>query len=171
MKAKTISSVVLEYFQVAGNVSGTTNDILKYYVEAYGKNNNTDLKKARHSIYLKIHRLMKSGKLIIKSKKGRTATFTLSTGNVAAKRKPKSASEKSSSSTTKEREVLKKRKVELQYELEICIAEAHDYEEMKSLIPSQSELLSEKKNEAKQRAIKLNGQLTSTQNILLAMSA
>lgn len=171
MKAKTISSVVLEYFQVAGNISGTTNDILKYYVEAYGQNNTIELKKARHAIYLKVHRLMKSGELIVKTKKGRVATFALPPGNVAIKQKLKSIPVKPSSPTIKEREVLKKRKAELEYELEICIAEAHDYEEMKSLIPSQSELLSEKKNEAKQRAIKLNGQLTSTQTILLAMSA
>ncbi len=169
MKSQPIANIVLDYFQVTKNTTGATNEILQHYVETCGENSTIDLKKARHAIYLKVHRLVKSGHLIVQSRKSRIATFALSSTNMAVSQKPKETSKLPSLQIVDERDLLTQRKAELEYELGICIAEAQDYEEMKALIPSQSELLSAKKNEAKQRAIKLNGQLTSTQTILLAM--
>jgi hypothetical protein len=140
--------------------------VLKHYVEKYGEDNPIEMKKARHAIYLKIHRLVKSGALVVASKSGKSTYYA----------KAKILDETKTQKITpiavvaSEKEMLLKRKAELEYELELCIAEAQGYEEMKSLLPTQLDLLISKKSEAKKRAITLNGLLTSTQTILHALS-
>ena len=72
--------------------------------------------------------------------------------------------------TSSERVVLTKRIDELTYELELAIAEAQGYEDMKRLLPNHLTLLRKKKEETKKRTIQINGHLTSTQVILNALS-
>lgn len=124
------------------------------------------MKKARHAIYLKIHRLVKSGVLVVASKSGKSTHY--------AKAKILEENKRQKAILTNvvmsEKKMLFKRKAELEYELELCIAEAQGYEEMKSILPTQLDLLVSKKSEAKKRAITLNGLLTSTQTILHALS-
>lgn len=166
MRSKPIAHVVEEFFQATTQKKSTINDVLKHYVEKYGENNPIELKKARHAIYLKIHRLVKSGVLVVASKSGKSTHYA----------KAKILDETKTQKITpiavvaSEKEMLLKRKAELEYELELCIAEAQGYEEMKSILPTQLDLLISKKREAKKRAITLNGLLTSTQNILHVLS-
>ncbi|MGO2353991.1 MAG: hypothetical protein ACTH58_04570 [Marinomonas foliarum] len=166
MRSKPIAHVVEEFFQAPAQKKATINDVLKHYVEKYGEDNPIEMKKARHAIYLKIHRLVKSGALVVASKSGKSTYYA----------KAKILDETKTQKITpiavvaSEKEMLLKRKAELEYELELCIAEAQGYEEMKSLLPTQLDLLISKKSEAKKRAITLNGLLTSTQTILLALS-
>lgn len=166
MRSKPIAHVVEEFFQATAQKKSTINDVLKHYVEKYGENTPIELKKARHAIYLKIHRLVKSGVLVVASKSGKSTHY--------AKAKILEENKKQKTIPTavvmSEKEMLFKRKAELEYELELCIAEAKGYEEMKSILPTQLNLLSSKKSEAKKRAITLNGLLTSTQTILHALS-
>lgn len=166
MRSKPIAHVVEEFFQETVQKKATINDVLKHYVEKYGENNPVEMKKARHAIYLKIHRLVKSGVLVVASKRGKSihyaqAKILVETKNLKTIPITVVASEK---------EMLFKRKAELEYELELCIAEAQGYEEMKSILPAQLDLLTSKKSEAKKRAIILNGLLTSTQTIIHALS-
>jgi 5-deoxy-D-glucuronate isomerase len=166
LRSKPIAHVVEEFFQSAVQKTATINDVLKYYVEKYGENNPIEMKKARHAIYLKIHRLVKSGELVVASKSGKSTHYA------KAKIFEEIKKQKTIPSTVVmiEKEMLFKRKAELEYELELCIAEAQGYEEMKSILPTQLDLLTSKKSEAKKRAITLNGLLTSTQTILHAIS-
>ncbi|PJE54642.1 hypothetical protein [Marinomonas sp. BSi20584] len=166
MKSKPIAHVVEEYFQSTVHKKATINDVLKHYLEKYGENNPIEMKKVRHAIYLKIHRLVKSGVLVVASKSGKSTHYT------QAKILEETKKQKTIPITVvaSEKEMLLNRKAELEYELELCIAEAQGYEEMKSLLPTQLDLLISKKSEAKKRAITLNGLLTSTQTILHALS-
>ncbi|MCW4629420.1 MULTISPECIES: hypothetical protein [Marinomonas] len=166
MRSKPIAHVVEEFFQTTVQKKATINDVLKHYVEKYGENNPIEMKKARHAIYLKIHRLVKSGVLVVASKSAKSTHYA------KAKILQETKNQKTIPITVvaSEKEMLFKRKAELEYELELCIAEAQGYEEMKSILPTQLDLLTSKKNEAKKRAITLNGLLTSTQNILHALS-
>ncbi|MBJ7539915.1 hypothetical protein [Marinomonas transparens] len=166
MKSKPIAHVVEEYFQSTVQKKATINDVLKHYVEKYGENNPVEMKRARHAIYLKIRRLVKSGVLVVASKSGKSTHYA------KAKILEETKTQKSIPVTVapSEKKMLFKRKTELEYELELCIAEAQGYEEMKSLLPAQLNLLTSKKNEAKKRAIRLNGLLTSTQTILHALT-
>lgn len=166
MRSKPIAHVVEEFFQETVQKKATINDVLKHYVEKFGENNQIEMKRARHAIYLKIHRLVKSGQLVVASKNGKSIHYA------QAKNLEETKKEKTIPITvvTNEKEMLFKRKTELEYELELCIAEAQGYEEMKSILPTQLDLLASKKNEAKKRAITLNGLLTSTQTILHALS-
>ena len=165
LRSKPIAHVVEEYFQATLQKKATINDVLKHYVEKYGENNPIEMKKARHAIYLKIHRLVKSGVLVVASKTGKSAHYA------KAKTLEENKKQKAIPTTVmSEKEMLFKRKAELEYELELCIAEAQGYEEMKSILPTQLNLLISKKSEAKKRAITLNGLLTSTQTILHALS-
>ncbi|MCB5160353.1 hypothetical protein [Marinomonas algarum] len=166
MRSKPIAHVVEEFFQTTVQNKTTINDVLKHYVEKYGENNPIEMKKARHAIYLKINRLVKSGVLVVDSKSGKSIYYA----------KAKILEETETQKTrlidvvASEKEMLLKRKAELEYELELCIAEAQGYEEMKSLLPAQLDLLTSKKSEAKKQAITLNGLLTSTKTILRALS-
>lgn len=171
MRSQPIANVVLEFFQVAGNKSGSINDILKYYVETYGEDNSVELKKARHAVYLKANRLVKSGTLMVKEKRGNVVIFALPKLQTNKSTIAKKSIKPTRTRFADELKSLNRRETELEYELELCIAEAQGYEEMKSLVPSQLELLVMKKEEAKKRAIQLNGQLTSTRNIISAISA
>ena len=166
MRSKPIAHVVEEFFQATTLKKATINDVLKHYVEKYGENNPIELKRARHAIYLKIHRLVKSGVLVVASKSGKSIHYA------KAKILEENKKQKTIPTTVvmSETEMLFKRKAELEYELELCIAEAQGYEEMKSILPTQLNLLISKKSEAKKRAIILNGLLTSTQTILHALS-
>jgi hypothetical protein len=166
LRSKPIAHVVEEFFQATVQKKATINDVLKHYVEKYGENNPVEMKKARHAIYLKIHRLVKSGVLVVTSKSGKSTHYA------KAKVLEENKKQKTTPSTVvmSEKEMLFKRKAELEYELELCIAEAQGYEEMKSILPTQLNLLISKKSEAKKRAITLNGLLTSTQTILHALS-
>ena len=167
MKVKPIAHVVLEYFQKADHQSGTVNEILKYFAEQYGKDNPTDIKKARHAIYLKANRLVKAGKLQVLSKRGNTLIYGLNQRT----NEPKTSIESSECSPLEvERSLLLQRQAELEYEIESCIAEAKGYEEIKTILPSRVELLDKQKLEAKKKAIHLNGLLTSTQKTLRALS-
>lgn len=166
--SRAIAKVVLEYFLDAKYASGTTNDILRYYVETYGESNDIELKRARHAIYLKANRLVKSGRLWVRDKKGRQPVFAMTqveneSGNEAGE--PVAKTDASS-----EKAVLSKRIDELTYELELAIAEAQGYEDMKLLLPNHLALLKKKKEETKKRTIQINGHLTSTQIILNALS-
>lgn len=166
LRSKPIAHAVEEFFQSSVQKTVTINDVLKHYVEKYGENNPIEMKKARHAIYLKVHRLVKIGTLVVASKSGKTIHYA----NAKALDENKKQKSLLTSIVISEREILLKRKTELEYELELCIAEAHGYEEMKSILPSHLNLLTSKKREAKKRAIVLNGLLTSTQNILNALS-
>lgn len=167
MKSKPVAHVVEEYFQTTMKESASINDILNYYVGKYGESNPIETKKARHAIYLKTHRLVKSGQLIVAPKNGKTAYYALANNFEGSKKKKKTIS---AGIVPSEKEILLKRLTELEYELELCIAEAQGYEEMKSILPTQLDLLTSKKSESKKRAITLNGLLTSTQTILHALS-
>jgi hypothetical protein len=166
LRSKPIAHVVEEFFQATTLKKATINDVLKHYVEKYGEDNPIEMKKERHAIYLKIHRLVKSGELVVASKSGKSTHYA------KAKILDETKTQKNTpiAVVASEKEMLLKRKAELEYELELCIAEAQGYEEMKSLLPTQLDLLISKKSEAKKRAITLNGLLTSTQTILLALS-
>ena len=166
MKSKPVAHIVEEYFQSTMQENASINDILKYYVEKYGENSPIEMKKARHAIYLKTHRLVKSGQLIVAPKNGKTAYYALA-NNFEGSKKQKIIS---TGIVPNEKEILLKRLTELEYELELCIAEAQGYEEMKSILPTQLDLLTSKKSESKKRAITLNGLLTSTQTILHELS-
>jgi dTDP-4-dehydrorhamnose reductase len=166
LRSKPIAHVVEEFFQATVQKKATINDVLKHYVEKYGENNPIEMKKARHAIYLKIHRLVKSGVLVVASKSGKSTHYAQAKILEEAKKQKTIPI----AVVASENEMLLKRKAELEYELELCIAEAQGYEEMKSILPTQLDLLISKKSEAKKRAITLNGLLTSTQNILHALS-
>ena len=101
--------------------------------------------------------------LSVTSKKGRSSLYSPIQNQEGNSRKLKTEST--------EKELLLSRKEELEYELELCIAEAQGYEEMKGLLPSYHRLLNSRKTEAKKRAIKLNGLLTSTLTILKEFQA
>lgn len=162
--SRAIAKVVLEYFLEAKYASGTTNDILRYYVETYGESNDIELKRARHAIYLKANRLVKSGKLCVRDKEGRQPVFAMTqVENEAGEPVAKTGA-------SSEKAVLTKRIDELTYELELSIAEAQGYEDMKLLLPNHLALLKKKKEETKKRTIQINGHLTSTQIILNALS-
>lgn len=166
--SRAIAKVVLEYFLDAKYASGTTNDILRYYVETYGESNDIELKRARHAIYLKANRLVKSGKLWVRDKKGRQPVFAMTQVENESSNEAGEAVAKTDASS--EKAVLSKRIDELTYELELAIAEAQGYEDMKLLLPNHLTLLKKKKEETKKRTIQINGHLTSTQIILNALS-
>jgi hypothetical protein len=166
LRSKPIAQVVEEFFQTTVQKKATINDVLKHYVEKYGENNPIEMKKARHAIYLKIHRLVKSGVLVVASKSGKSIHYA----KVKILEETKNQKTIPISVVASEKKMLFKRKAELEYELELCIAEAQGYEQMKSILPTQLDLLISKKSEAKKRAITLNGLLTSTQTILHALS-
>jgi hypothetical protein len=166
LRSKPIAQVVEEFFQTTVQKKTTINDVLKHYVEKYGENNPIEMKKARHAIYLKIHRLVKSGVLVVASKSGKSIHYA----KVKILEETKNQKTIPISVVASEKKMLFKRKAELEYELELCIAEAQGYEQMKSILPTQLDLLISKKSEAKKRAITLNGLLTSTQTILHALS-
>jgi len=170
LKQPPISNVVLEYFQKAENISGTTCDILKYYTDTYGQQGTKTLGSVRHAIYQKANRLVKSGELKVHDKIGNRVAYSLASTKAAKISKTQQSPVPTSNKLSKETNVLSQRLIELEYELELCIAEAKGYEDMKSLIPSQLSLLNKKKEEAKKRAIQLNGKLTSTRNIITAIT-
>lgn len=169
MTAKPIAHVVKEYLTQANQSSGTVNDILKYYLEKYGQGSSLELKKVRHAIYQKADRLRKAGELIVTSKKGNTVTYALPTikseTSITSKNKNGSALKQS------DVDVLQSEGSKLKYQLDLCIAEVQCYEELKTLLPNQSALLATKKEEARSRAIELNGRLAATQNILHALTS
>lgn len=167
MKRKSIASVVMEFFETTQATKGTVKDILKFYINNYAKDNNVELKNAQHAIYLKANRLVKSGELKVISKKGNAAVFALVKTTSTT---DKTLIETSDVIAPSEKKLLLKRESELEYELEVCIAEAKGYEELKSILPGRSSLLTNQKEEAKKRAIHINGLLVSTQNTLRALS-
>jgi hypothetical protein len=166
LRSITIAQVVDEYFQSTTQKKANINDVLKHYLEKYGESDPAAIKRARNSIYLKIHRLVKSGQLVVVSKIGKNSYY----GQPGDLKEAKKQIKTPITSVKSEKEILLRRKTELEYELELCIAELQGYEEIKKLLPNQLDLLTSKKNAVKKRVIKLNGLLTSTQSILHALS-
>lgn len=169
MTAKPIAKVVMEYLTQPNQSSGTVNDILKYYVESYGHGSSLELKKVRHAIYQKADRLRKSGELIVTNKKGNTVTYALP--HPSAGTKVTTNDDNSCVPHQNDVDLLQSEGTKLKYQLDLCIAEVQSYEELKSLLPNQSALLATKKEEARCRAIELNGRLAATQNVLNALTS
>jgi hypothetical protein len=159
----------MEYFNQPNQSTGTVNDILKYYIEKYGKNNSVELKKVRHAIYQKADRLRKAGQIVVINKKGNTVTYGLP--SLSSVTKDSASAAESSFKNQNDINLLQSEGTRLKYQLDLCIAEVQSYEDLKTILPNQSKLLAAKKEEARSRAIDLNGRLAATHNILGALTA
>lgn len=164
LKTKPAAQVVMEYFVSQQNKPCSVNELLDYYLTNFANGCQLDAKKIRHAIYLKVNRMVKSGKLISLGKINKLSHYKLAENSQTDQTKSIITPTNNLEINTKK--ILLDREAELEYELEHCIAEAQGYEDLMPLLPNQLELLSSKKAFAKKKAIQLNGFLTSTRSVI-----
>jgi len=161
----SIAKGVEEYFAQTKEQAVTVNDILTYLYKN-GLSGHESRKMVRHAIYQKITRMAKKGLLEVLGKQNNQTVYRRCL-------KPKPSSQmlaKNSSGTSNDIQLLNSRIKELEYEVQLCIAEAKGYDELKELIPFQKELVESQKSSARERAIAINGQLTSAKRVLLELT-